>query len=109
MSDLMARDVMNTEVLSVRPDLSVHALAAFLTERQISGAPVVDVHGRLMGVVSLTDIAESAPDRGDGPRVPPQPQRTRRPWDDDDDAGGSVTRVRLERADLAVRDIMTPV
>jgi predicted transcriptional regulator len=65
MRTLTANDVMNTEVLTVRVDLTVRELAAFLTEKQISGAPVVDLDGRLVGVVSVTDVAESDAERPD--------------------------------------------
>jgi len=55
----------NPEVLTVRVDLTVRELAAFLTEKQISGAPVVDGSGRLVGLVSLTDVAENDAERPD--------------------------------------------
>lgn len=53
---LTARDIMRTDVLSVPEDMSVSELAGLLTDRMISGAPVVDQDNRLCGVVSLTDI-----------------------------------------------------
>jgi len=59
MKDLKARDIMNTDVLSVRDDMTVQELAGFLTEREILGAPVVDSEGEVVGVVSCTDIAQS--------------------------------------------------
>ncbi len=54
-----ARDVMNAEVVTLRADMAVYEAARVLTEKQIMGAPVVDSEGRLVGVVSVTDIAES--------------------------------------------------
>ena len=59
MKDLKAKDVMNTDVLSVRDDMTVQELAGFLTEREILGAPVVDPEGEVVGVVSCTDIVQS--------------------------------------------------
>ena len=64
MRKLTAGDVMNTGVLTVRPDMTARELAAFLVENQISGAPVLDARGMLVGVVSLTYIAESDAERG---------------------------------------------
>lgn len=60
MTSITARDIMNTEVLTVREDMTVQQLAGFLMEQAISGAPVVDSSGKLVGVVSLTDIVETA-------------------------------------------------
>lgn len=51
------RDVMHRGVISVSPHMSVPELAALLTAKMISGAPVVDSAGEVVGVVSLTDIA----------------------------------------------------
>jgi CBS domain-containing protein len=64
MRDIRASDVMNAQVLAVRPDLTLAQVAAFLTRNEITGAPVVDASGRLVGVVSLTDIAQSDSDEG---------------------------------------------
>src|SRR5262245_31446119 len=60
MRPITAADVMNPEVLTVPDDLPVAALASFLVEREISGAPVADAAGHLVGVVSVTDIALAA-------------------------------------------------
>lgn len=56
MVDLTAKDIMNRYVLSVGMDWSIDQLANFLVENSISGAPVVSEDGKLVGVVSLTDI-----------------------------------------------------
>src|SRR5262245_53667991 len=59
MKDATAKDVMNPDVLAVRVDLTVPELSAFFSENQITGAPVIDRQGHLVGVVSRSDIAES--------------------------------------------------
>lgn len=56
---LKARDVMSPEVLAVRADMTVREAAVFLTGHQFAGAPVLDDKGHLVGVVSLTDLAEN--------------------------------------------------
>ena len=58
-ANLTAKDVMNEDVLYAREDMTVRELAAFLAENQITGAPVLDAGGRMVGVVSVMDIAES--------------------------------------------------
>ncbi|HET9314890.1 MAG TPA: CBS domain-containing protein [Vicinamibacteria bacterium] len=97
-----AKDVMNAEVLSVAPELTVHELAGFLVEHQISGAPVVDHRGHLVGLVSLTDIADSDALRDE--TVPETGGRGGRRARRGDDLAG----LRVQTADLLVKDIMTP-
>jgi predicted transcriptional regulator len=48
--------IMQRNVLSVGDSWPLHQLASFLTDNQISGAPVTSQDGELIGVVSLTDI-----------------------------------------------------
>jgi CBS domain-containing protein len=52
---MRALDVMVTDVITVDPNTSVQALATLLSERGISGVPVVDSDNRLIGVVSEGD------------------------------------------------------
>jgi len=49
-------DVMVTSVLSVGPDASVREVASMMLERRISGMPVVDDKGRILGIVSEGDL-----------------------------------------------------
>lgn len=60
MRPITASDLMNPEVLTVQTDMTVRELASFLIDNEISGAPVADAEGRLVGVVSLTDVAAVA-------------------------------------------------
>jgi CBS domain-containing protein len=57
---MRAMDVMTTDVITVDPDTTVQALATLLAERGISGVPVVDSSGRLVGVVSEGDLLHRA-------------------------------------------------
>ena len=57
MRPIVARDLMSPDVLTVRDDLSANHLAGFFREHQITGAPVEDQEGRVVGVVSLVDLA----------------------------------------------------
>lgn len=56
---LTARDVMTREVRSVRADWSLEELASFLTSNAITGAPVLDDKGKLVGIVSTTDLVRN--------------------------------------------------
>jgi CBS domain-containing protein len=53
---MRAMDVMTTDVVTVDPTTSVQALAMLLSERCISGVPVVDSNDRLVGIVSEGDL-----------------------------------------------------
>ncbi len=55
-TELKARDVMTTEPVTVEPSATIRQLARVLEENEISGVPVVDQSGRLVGVVSQTDL-----------------------------------------------------
>jgi CBS domain-containing protein len=52
----VARDLMTTDVLTVPPDLPVQELAQRLVYHRVSGMPVVDAEGRLIGIVSEGDV-----------------------------------------------------
>jgi len=49
-------DVMSPRVISVAPDTKVDAIARLLIDNDISGVPVVDGLGRIVGVVTESDL-----------------------------------------------------
>lgn len=49
-------ELMSRSPVVVHTDMEVHELEKLFLERRIHGAPVVDESGRLVGVVSLTDL-----------------------------------------------------
>lgn len=53
-------ELMTVDVLTVTPDTPLREAAALLTTRRISGVPVVDAEGRVVGVVSEADIVLKA-------------------------------------------------
>ncbi|MCP4201780.1 MAG: CBS domain-containing protein [bacterium] len=55
-----AKDVMSETVVTVRDDLTLWQVSEILAEHKISGAPVEDDEGSLLGVVSVTDVNRSA-------------------------------------------------
>ena len=61
-----ARDVMTPDLITIRPEQSVHDAAEVLSEHRISGLPVCDEAGALVGIVSEFDlIARSGTTVGD--------------------------------------------
>lgn len=57
---LTAKDIMTKDVITVKKDTGVSELADILTKNRISGAPVVDDSGRLLGVVTESDLVEQS-------------------------------------------------
>jgi len=54
----VAKDLMSEKVVCVHPDTPIHTLIKILIKNHINGAPVVNKDGKLVGVVSKTDIVE---------------------------------------------------
>lgn len=56
---LTAKDLMTRDVITVGPGMPVSEMARLLVESHISGAPVVDDQGALIGIVTEKDLIES--------------------------------------------------
>lgn len=106
MQDMTVQDVMNADVLSVHEGMTVEDLAAFFEENEVSGAPVVDDGGRLVGVVSLRDLVHclagshnAAPDRSD-------PSYFVREWEEHFNPE-DLQRLRVVDTEVTVGDFMS--
>src|SRR5437667_8823289 len=55
---IRARDVMQSNVLSASPDMTLAALEDFLISKRISGVPVLE-HGALVGIISRSDVVRA--------------------------------------------------
>jgi CBS domain-containing protein len=53
---LTAKEIMTKNVITVKPETSIQDLAALLMKHGISGAPVVDDAGKLVGIVTENDL-----------------------------------------------------
>jgi CBS domain-containing protein len=62
-----AGEVMTRNPLSVNETATIGDIAAFLTAKSISAAPVIDEAGRPVGVLSLADIVRYAQGGGSSP------------------------------------------
>jgi CBS domain-containing protein len=99
---MRAVDVMTTNVITVDPDTSVQALATLLSERGISGVPVVDKENRLVGIVSEGDLIHRA-ETGTERRI----TRRRSRWLDWIESDQEAARDYVKAHGRTVRDIMT--
>jgi len=96
-----AADLMSPNPVSLRDDLSLKEAIAFLVDRDVSGAPVIDEAGRPVGVLTQSDVLVH--DREEVEHVaPPEAEYASPPrswWDG----------FQIERADTTpIRDVMTP-
>lgn len=55
-TDLRVADLMSIDPITISVDASIEDTEELLREHRISGLPVVDADGRLVGVISLTDL-----------------------------------------------------
>ena len=53
---LLAQDIMTKNVITVHPQTPVRELATLLLNHKISGVPVVDEAGKVLGVVTESDL-----------------------------------------------------
>jgi CBS domain-containing protein len=61
---LRLRDIMTREVVSAAPDLTIRDAMELLSERHVSGAPVIE-GGKVVGIVSTTDLLDLLADLSD--------------------------------------------
>lgn len=102
-----ARDVMTTEVVKVPGDLTVAELADVFMENEISGAPVVDEDGALVGVVSVFDVARQSSEESGVVSDQGNPEFYVRGWEEQYSVE-EFRKLRVQEGHLTVRDVMTP-
>ena len=55
---VVAEDIMTTPVTTVSPDASIEDLATMMISNRANPLPVLDEEGRLLGIVSRTDVLQ---------------------------------------------------
>lgn len=63
---MLAKDIMNTRVITLSEEATIEEVAELLTKNKISGAPVVNKDGELVGIVTEGDLLQ----RETSPRAP---------------------------------------
>jgi CBS domain-containing protein len=61
---MIARDIMTPKVYTVFPEATVQEVAQLLSRERISGVPVIDRSGKVIGVVTETDIIRNVTREG---------------------------------------------
>ena len=60
-TQVRVREVMSSRLFTCRADDAVDAALREMRDRQVRRLPVVDVDGRLIGIVALSDLAKAEP------------------------------------------------
>jgi len=95
-----AEELMSPNPLSLRDDLTLKEAVAFLVDRNVSGAPVIDEAGRPVGVLTQSDVLVH--DRESAEHLSPYEVESGSPL-------SSYEGFQIERVDATpVRELMTP-
>src|SRR5436190_3265446 len=94
-----AKDVMTRPVISIEPDMSVQQAAQLMLQRRISGLPVIDKSGRLVGIVTEADFRRRAETRT---------QRRRARWLEFLMGPGRLADEYVHTHGRKVKEVMTP-
>jgi CBS domain-containing protein len=121
---LLVEDVMQYQVVTVPPQMTVRELVQTLIDESISGAPVLDGSGRILGVVSATDVLRLAAQEAEIPFGQVSWDAEALPEEQDDElpayyrmpdasllftAPSSDALAESSFDQLTVREIMTPI
>jgi CBS domain-containing protein len=100
----VAKDIMNPNVVTVTETMDLREAAKIFVEERISGAPVIDELGTLVGVISQSDLVEYelATER----ELTVEAPFYRRPYDDalDPSRGFQIEELSAD----TIKDVMTP-
>jgi len=96
---MKASEIMTLGVVTVRPEASVKEAASLMLERGISGLPVVDASGRLVGIVTEGDLLR---------RVETGTERSRPRWLEFLLGPGRLANEYVHSHARKVQDVMTP-
>lgn len=66
-----ARDIMQTQVVTVAPDAPLRSVRSLFVQEGIHGAPVVDEDGTVVGVVTSMDLLRAASEEADSSPAEP--------------------------------------
>jgi CBS domain-containing protein len=93
-----ARDVMTRPVVSVRPEASIQEVARLMLQHKVSGLPVVDASGVLVGVITEGDFLR---------RVEIGAQRRRPHWIEFFTSPGRLAEEYVHASGRKVEDVMS--
>lgn len=95
---MIAQEAMSKDVVTVGPGTRVSEIAALLVEHRISAVPVVSKDGRIVGIVSQTDL---------GHRSETETEKKRKWWLDIFSDADALAREYTKSHGLRAEDVMT--
>jgi CBS domain-containing protein len=95
---MQAHEAMTKDVITVGPSTSVREIAALLVKHRISAVPVVSGEGRVLGIVSQTDL---------GHRSETNTEKRRKWWLEIFADSDAKAREFVKSHGIAARDVMT--
>lgn len=103
---VLAREIMTPSVKAVPQSWTMDQFTRFLTDHEITGSPVSDAEGRIIGIATLKDVAEfrwssSRPSDAEQQLTPEEQQEARRLR--------MFIFEEMSKLPVEVRDIMTPI
>lgn len=101
---IVARDIMTPHVKSVPQTWTMQRFARFLTDNEITGSPVVDDEGNVVGIATLKDIAEFNWNQAG--------ENEQRLTDEEREEARRIRQfifAEMAKIPVEVRDIMTPI
>jgi len=96
-SPVTVRDLMTSPVVSINPDLPVSGAVELLADAHVSGLAVIDLHDRLLGVVTTSDVVNAGAEAGDN-------QARRQLWSEGTVRDIMTSRVLTASPDLEIRE-----
>jgi CBS-domain-containing membrane protein len=111
LGELEARDIMTGGVIVVRESDSLQTAIETLRSEHITGAPVVDAAGKLVGILSISDLIGPSAGEGEPASVPLAHGGDRTSWELYDraaagagDHSGQTVKDRMSRQVTSVAD-----
>jgi CBS domain-containing protein len=102
---MRAKDIMTENVVTVTRDMGVPDVAKLLLERNISGVPVVDDNGAVVGIVTEGDLIQR---KGAGETGSRHSSWWLRLFGDPSDSAGQYIKTHgMRAADIMTRDVLT--
>lgn len=102
---VLAHEIMTPSIKAVPQSWTMERLARFLTDNEITGSPVTDETGEIVGIATLKDITEfrwnSSRSDMDSRLTPEEEQEARRLR--------MAIFEEMSKVPVEVRDIMTPI
>jgi CBS domain-containing protein len=96
---MRARDIMTKDVVTISPETSVRDAAGLMLNQRISGIPVIDSSGKLVGIVTEGDLMRHAELQ--------MPPRTVSSSSSENEAKAYVKAHGLKVKDVMTRDVVT--